>query len=84
MANVFKVMSQLKRFFETQEIGYASEGEEVLWGTVYGELTNWQWVIRFCGQSNGIVSLRAGCPVSVITSNATTDYRIKCHHVRYT
>jgi hypothetical protein len=22
--------------------------------------------------------------VSVITSNATTDYRIKCHHVRYT
>jgi len=22
--------------------------------------------------------------MSVITSNATTDYRIKCHHVRYT
>jgi hypothetical protein len=22
-------------------------------------------------------------PVSVITSNATTDYRIKCHHVPY-
>lgn len=65
MASVSKVMSQLKRFFEIQEIGYASEGEEVLWGTVYGELSNWQWVIRFCGQSNGIVSLRAGCPIKM-------------------
>ena len=80
MANIIKVMSQMKRFFEKREIPYTSE-EAVLWGMVSGDAAQWQWVIRLCDQGSGIVSLRAGCPVKVSAKRraAAAEYLMRAN-----